>query len=183
MDASARAPRPPRSRRSPLGDAADSGGGETPAKPTEAAVPQDSLRGVVPGGRHHPAAGVGAGPAQVQAVHRGRVLGEEGGRAHESHLVEALLALEDGAADEAEDSFQVRRSEHAHRQRVIWTVVGTIVGLIVVALLVWLVLHIVDEENTGDQTPSVPTDSFSTKLLTPSTAPPTTTAPDNGGNE
>ena len=78
---------------------------------------------------------------------------------------------------------QVRRSEHAHRQRVIWTVVGTIVGLIVVALLVWLVLHIVDEENTGDQTPSVPIDSFSIKLLTPSTAPPTTPAPDNGGNE
>ena len=78
---------------------------------------------------------------------------------------------------------QIRRSEHAHRQRVIWTVVGTIVGLIVVALLVWLVLHIVDEENTRDQTPAVPTDSFSTKLLTPSAAPPSTTAPDNGGNE
>ena len=58
---------------------------------------------------------------------------------------------------------QIRRSEHAHHQRVIWTVVGTIVGLIVVALLGWLVLHIVDEENTDDQTPSVPTDSFSTK--------------------
>jgi peptidyl-prolyl cis-trans isomerase B (cyclophilin B) len=78
---------------------------------------------------------------------------------------------------------QIRRSEHAHRQRVIWTVVGIIVGLIVVALLGWLVLHIVDEENTDDQTPSVPTDSFSTKLLTPSAAPTSTRAPDNGGNE
>lgn len=78
---------------------------------------------------------------------------------------------------------QIRRSEHAHHQRVIWTVVGTIVGLIVIALLWWLVLHIVDEENTDDQTPSVPTDSFSTKLLTPSTAPPSTTPQGNGGNQ
>ena len=79
---------------------------------------------------------------------------------------------------------QVRRTEQAHRRRVISIVVGIIVGLIVVALIGWGVLRIVDEENTrDDQTPSVPTDSFSTKLLTPSTAPPTTTAPDNGGNE
>ena len=78
---------------------------------------------------------------------------------------------------------QIRRSEHAHHQRVIWTVVGTIVGLIVIALLWWLVLHIVDEENTDDQTPSVPTDSFSTKLLTPSAAPPSTTPQGNGGNQ
>jgi peptidyl-prolyl cis-trans isomerase B (cyclophilin B) len=65
---------------------------------------------------------------------------------------------------------QSRRQEHHHRQRVISIVVGIIVGLIVVALLVWLVLHIIDQENQ-DQTPSVPTDSFSTNLLTPSAAP------------
>jgi peptidyl-prolyl cis-trans isomerase B (cyclophilin B) len=79
---------------------------------------------------------------------------------------------------------QERRTEQQHRHRVIAIVVGTIVGLIVVALLGWLVLHIVDEENTRDQTPSIPTDSFSTNLLSPSSAPPTSTGQDNGnGNK
>jgi peptidyl-prolyl cis-trans isomerase B (cyclophilin B) len=79
---------------------------------------------------------------------------------------------------------QARRTEQAHRRRVISIVVGIIVGLIVVALIGWGVLRIVDEENTrDDQTPSTPTGSFSTNLLTPSSAVPTSTGQDNGNTK
>lgn len=61
-----------------------------------------------------------------------------------------------------------RRTRVASRQRTITIVVGVIVGLIVAALLVWLVLHLIDEENSRDpQSPSVPTESFVTDLPTP----------------
>lgn len=64
---------------------------------------------------------------------------------------------------------QARRAVIARRQRLISIVGGVIVGLIAVALLVWLVLHIIDQEKArNDQTPVIPTDSFSTDLLTPS---------------
>ena len=73
---------------------------------------------------------------------------------------------------------QARRTSGAHRQRVISLVVGVIVGLIVVALLVWLVLHIIDKEKArNDQTPAVPTDTFSTNLLSPPTPTATTGQP------
>lgn len=68
---------------------------------------------------------------------------------------------------------QERRAKMAHRRRVISVVVGVIVGLVVVALLVWLVLYIIDEEKSRNQTPVVPTDSFSTELKTPTPATPT----------
>ena len=61
---------------------------------------------------------------------------------------------------------QGRRVEAARRQRTITIVVGIILGLVVVGLLTWLVLHIVNEENTRSQTPTVPTTS-PTDLVTP----------------
>jgi peptidyl-prolyl cis-trans isomerase B (cyclophilin B) len=65
---------------------------------------------------------------------------------------------------------QQRRASYTQRQRRVSLVVGVILGLIVVGLIGWLVLHIIDQENSrDDQTPSVPTDSFSTNLLSPST--------------
>jgi peptidyl-prolyl cis-trans isomerase B (cyclophilin B) len=71
---------------------------------------------------------------------------------------------------------QERRTKDARRQRTMSWVVGVILGLVVVGGIGWLVLHIVKEENSRDQTPSVPTDSFSTNLLTP-TSPVDTTSP------
>lgn len=77
------------------------------------------------------------------------------------------------------DRQQSRRVVTARRQRVISLVVGTIVGLIIVALLIWLVVHIMHEEKTRDQTPVIPTDSFSTNLPTTSAVEtPSPTEPD-----
>ncbi len=81
------------------------------AAPTPAVL-QDPLRRVVAAGAHHAAARVRPGAAQVEAVDRRGVLGEQGRGPHEGHLVEPLLALEDRAAREAEDALQVRRREH-----------------------------------------------------------------------
>jgi hypothetical protein len=82
---------------------------------------------------------------------------------------------------------QTRRTRVAGRQRKISIAGGVILGLVVTAFLVWLVLHIIDEENKRNpQTPSVPTDSFRTNLLTPSsTAPtgPTQATPSGGGKQ
>ena len=68
------------------------------AEPSEAAVAKDALGGVVPCGGHHTAAGMRAGAAQVEAVNGRGVLGQIRRGAHERHLVEALLPLEDVAA-------------------------------------------------------------------------------------
>ncbi len=62
----------------------------------------------------------------------------------------------------------VRRSQDAKRRRRVSIVVSVIVGLAVAAGLIWLVLYIIDQEKQ-DQTPVVPTDSFSTDLRTPAT--------------
>jgi hypothetical protein len=59
---------------------------------------QHAPRGVVAAGAYHAAAGMRAGAAEVEAVDRRRVLGQQGRGPHERHLVEALLALEDRAA-------------------------------------------------------------------------------------
>jgi len=60
-----------------------------------------------------------------------------------------------------------RRRVDAKRRRRVGVVVSVIVALVVAAGLIWLVLYILDQEKQ-DQTPVVPTDSFSTELLTPS---------------
>ncbi len=73
---------------------------------------QDLLGRVVPAGGHDAAARVRARAAQVQAVDRRRVLRQRRRRAHERHLVQALLALEDVAAEQPEDPLEVRRGEH-----------------------------------------------------------------------
>lgn len=62
----------------------------------------------------------------------------------------------------------VRRSQDATRRRRISILVSVIVGLAVAAGLIWVVLYILDQEKQ-DQTPVVPTDSFSTDLRTPDT--------------
>ena len=77
-----------------------------------ALVVQDPLGGVVAAGRHHAAAGMRPGAAEVQPLHGRRVLRERRCRAHERHLVEPLLALEDVAAEQAEDPLEVGRGEH-----------------------------------------------------------------------
>ena len=59
-----------------------------------------------------PPPGCVPGAAEVQAVDRRRVLRERRRRAHERHLVEPLLALEDVAAEQAEDALEVGRGEH-----------------------------------------------------------------------
>ena len=86
--------------------------GDRPPQLLPPLVVQDPLRRVVPAGRHDPAARVRPRAAQVQAVHRRRVLRQRRRRPHERHLVEALLALEDVAAEQPEDPLQVRRGEH-----------------------------------------------------------------------
>lgn len=73
---------------------------------------------------------------------------------------------------------QQRRTTSAQRQRRVSLVVGVVVGLIVVVVLGWLVLHIIDKENSRNQTPVVPTDSFSTNLLTPTPSDATGTPTD-----
>src|SRR3954470_3019876 len=65
-----------------------------------ALVAEHALRRVVARRGDHAAARVRSGAAQIEPVHGGGVAGREWGRAHERHLVEALLALEDRAADE-----------------------------------------------------------------------------------
>ena len=77
-----------------------------------ALVAQDPLGRVVPAGGHDPAARVRARAAQVQPVDRRRVLRQRRRRPHERHLVQALLALEDVAAEQPEDPLEVRRREH-----------------------------------------------------------------------
>ncbi len=76
-DASARAPRSLRARRSLFQLAAQAA--RTPASATEATVAQDALRGVVARGRHHAAPGVGAGSAEVEAVRPGSSTGRGSG--------------------------------------------------------------------------------------------------------
>src|SRR3954451_17430359 len=78
-----------------------------PQAPEASPIAQDAPGGVVARRGHHPTARVGPGPAQVEAVDGRRVASEQGRRAHEGHLVEALLALEDRAVHQAEDSLQV----------------------------------------------------------------------------
>ncbi|HEY7042379.1 MAG TPA: hypothetical protein VH419_01795 [Nocardioidaceae bacterium] len=70
----------------------------------------------------------------------------------------------------------------SRRQRTISIVVGVVIGLVAAALLAWLVVHIIDEENTrSPQAPAVPTDTFKTDLLTPSTPPQTNGTQPTGG--
>src|SRR3954449_8256112 len=86
--------------------------GERTAQLPPALVVEDALGGVVPAGGHHAAARVRARAAQVETLDGRRVLGERRRRPHERHLVEPLLALEDVAAEQAEDPLEVRRGEH-----------------------------------------------------------------------
>src|SRR3954466_502185 len=85
---------------------------EPSAQPAHPSISEDATGGVVPGRGHHATSGMGAGAAQIEPVHRRRVVGEVGGGAHEGHLVEALLALEDVAALKAEDPLEVGRREN-----------------------------------------------------------------------
>src|SRR5689334_20559286 len=95
-------------RRSSLAGRAPDPRDESPAPP----VAQHALRGVVARRGHHAAARVRSRPAEVEAADRGRVAREQRGRAHEGHLVESLLTLEDLPALQAEDPLEVRRRQH-----------------------------------------------------------------------
>ena len=72
--------------------------------------------GVVPAERHHSAARVRPGPTGTGRRPASRTAPGRR-RPHERHLVEPLLALEDRAADQAEDALEIRRREHLVVQR------------------------------------------------------------------
>ena len=75
---------------------------------------------------------------------------------------------------------QGRRTRVARRQRAVTIGVGVIAGLVAAGVLVWLVVHLAGNGDSTTPQPSVPTDSFSTQLLTPSpsgASTPTTAQP------
>jgi peptidyl-prolyl cis-trans isomerase B (cyclophilin B) len=80
---------------------------------------------------------------------------------------------------------QARRTAAQRRNRRISIVVGVIVALVAAAALVWLILNIVDTEDTRDQTPTLPipaprTETGVTAVVSPPTTGPPTTRPRTG---
>src|SRR6476469_1864034 len=87
-----------------------------PATP-EAQVGKNSMRRVVPRGSGHTAPRMGARSAQVQALERHPIVSGADHRPGAEQLVEAHLAMENVAADEAKAPLKVERgmdlsSEH-----------------------------------------------------------------------
>src|SRR5690606_32874722 len=76
-------------------------------------VAQDLARGVASRQPGDAAAGMGPGPAQVQAGQRAAIAPLPQQRAGAEHLVEAERAVADVAADQAELALEVERRERA----------------------------------------------------------------------
>src|SRR4051794_31284511 len=72
-------------------------------------VREDRLRGIMPGRAGHPTARVSARPAQIKALQRHSIIGRADHRPRAEQLVEAHLAVEDVAADQAEPALEVER--------------------------------------------------------------------------
>src|SRR3954447_3376186 len=72
-------------------------------------VRQDRLRRIMPGSAGHSATRVRARSAQVEALERHAVISRADHRPRAEQLVEAHLAVEDVAADQAEAALEVER--------------------------------------------------------------------------
>src|SRR3954467_3036433 len=72
---------------------------------------EDFARGVLPRRAGQPVAGMGAGPAKIEAVDRRRVIGPAEGRAHGEELIERQFAMINVAAAEAVDLLEVERRD------------------------------------------------------------------------
>src|ERR1022692_1815135 len=76
------------------------------------AILQHLAGGVITWRAHNSAAGVRSGAAQIQPFHRRAVSRVAGHRAHDEHLIETHLAVEDVAAGDAVAALHVERREH-----------------------------------------------------------------------
>src|SRR5215469_8093914 len=61
---------------------------------------------------HHAAAGMRSGTAEIQAAHGRPITRPSRYRAHDEHLVEAHLAVEDVTAGDAETAFEIERGQN-----------------------------------------------------------------------
>src|ERR1035441_4299466 len=75
-------------------------------------VLQHLAGGVVTRRAHNSTAGVRAGAAQIQPLRRRAVARVAGHRAHDEHLIQGHLAVEDVAAGDAVAALHVERREH-----------------------------------------------------------------------
>src|SRR5215204_4503212 len=78
----------------------------------QATLAQDLAGGIEPRRAHHPAAGMGCGAAQIEARNRRPVARVARHRTEREELAGSHRALEDVAAREIEDAFEVRRRQH-----------------------------------------------------------------------
>src|SRR5206468_11330734 len=75
----------------------------------EAPVGEHRARGIMPRRSGYPAAGMRARTAKIEALQRHSVIGRADHRPGAAQLVEAHLAVEDVAADQAEAALEVER--------------------------------------------------------------------------
>src|SRR5436305_10689328 len=75
----------------------------------EAPVGEYGMRRIVTGRAGDPAAGMGARPAQIEALQRHSIVGRADHRARAEQLVEAHLAMENVAADQPEAALEIER--------------------------------------------------------------------------